>query len=260
MTPRSRYWLLLVFGLLILHGCRSARTLVPEAPPPADFPNHSADQILGALSLGLDSLQTYAAKASMAVKSPAQSGSFSATIAHRRADSLDLTISPGFGLVVARSLVTPDSFFVHDRFNKKFYLGPLNARTDVLPAPLRSGDVFAKMLGRLQPDRASYTVGVEDNLYVLRDSGTLMHTYWVDPALWRVVRFEHRLRSGMLLEQHVYSEFANFDGHIMPSRIEIELPEEDTSIRLTYRSLDLNPDRLAFRFTRPSNIETLVIR
>ncbi|GAB5521831.1 MAG: DUF4292 domain-containing protein [Rhodothermales bacterium] len=252
--------MLVIIALLVLQGCRTSRTLVPDAPPPANFPNHSAAQILDALAVGLDSLQAYTAKASMSIKSPEQSGSFSATLNHRRADSLDLSISPGFGLVVARSLVTPDSFFVHDRFNKKFYLGPLDARTNVLPAPLRSGDVFPQMLGRLQPASADYSVSVEDDLYVLRDAGELMYTYWIDPAFWRVVRFEHRLRNGMLLEQHVYTDFARFDGQVVPSRIEIELPEEETSIRVSYRSLDINPSSLDFSFKRPTDIETIVIR
>ena len=121
-------------------------------------------------------------------------------------------------------------------------------------------DVFPQMLGRLQPAPATYTVSVEGDLYILQDAGQLMHTYWVDPSLWRVVRYEHRQRNGMLLEHHIYSDFARFDGQIVPSRIEIELPEEETSIRVTYRSLDLNPEVLDFSFKRPTDIETIVIR
>ena len=86
-----------------------------------------------------------------AIKVPAQSGNFSADITHRQNDSLYITISPGMGIEAVRALITPDSFFVHDRINREMSFGSIQFLRRILPFPAASDTLYAAMLGMMAP-------------------------------------------------------------------------------------------------------------
>ena len=238
---------LFVLALAVIFGCSGPRPTRPiEREMPDDFPYHSAEDILFHLSLQGDTLHSFRAKGSAAIRTPEQGGQFSVDMQSRRRDSTFVSISPGLGIEAARALMTPDSFYFYDRLKNRLVYGAILDAGDVLPHPFATEDVFQNLLGLVVPKRSvDWEVRVNSTYYHLIDAyGT--RTYVIDPALWRVTRYEERDASGTLLEEYVFSEFDTFDGVILPRRVVFRRPSEESTASIYYRSLSLNPENLSF--------------
>lgn len=234
-------------AVLLLSSCSSGPKLADRPTDlPAGFPNHSLTEIRQHIAQPTDTLRTFEAKAQLSIKSPARSGRFGSTVRHRRGDSLYLSISPGLGIEAARALVTPDSFFVYDRINNTLTYGALEDAGRQLPAPLTQGQTFENFLGILAPEAATdWAVTADSARYVLTDpSGR--RTVTVDPALWRVTRYEERAADGSLAEERVFSDFDRFSGLYLPRRVVLRRPGDEATASIYYRDLTLNPGGLAF--------------
>lgn len=239
-------------------GCAgSARTAVrPDVP--AGFPHHTLAQIRQQLAQG-DTLTAFRARASLSIHTSAQTARVSAELRQRRGDSLYVSVSPGLGIEAARMLVTPDSFFVYDRLKQRLLYGSLAYAEAVLPAPLSGDDVFLALLNLTQPEAdVAWRVKAEGVYYTLRDpSGR--RRYLVDPAVWRVARYEERTPDGALVEARTYSEYDAFDGRFLPRRILLQRPMDDTTLAIYYRDLSLNPPVLSFALRVGASVERVLV-
>lgn len=243
----QRFSVLLAFLLLAVAGCSSTRPR-GDAPAelPAAFPHHTPDQIRFNLLRPADTLRAFAARASLTLRSPQQSGQFSADLRSRRDDSLYLSISPGLGIEAARALVTPDSFFLYDRIRNNLTFGSLHDAEGILPPPLTGGDLFGSLLGLVAPDAGvAWQITADESHYLLRSPDGLQ-TFVVDPARWRVVRYERRTPTGEVVEEQVYSDFDRFGDVFLPRRVVFRRPTEETTATVYYRDLTINPDALTF--------------
>lgn len=236
----------LLFGAIILWGCAApAATVEPPPELPAAFPNHSADDITRLIRSDADRLNAFSARAQLAIDSPSQRGSYAATIRSRRADSLFLSVGQ-FGFEGLRALVTPDSFFVYDLLRNRLTYGGVDQAAASLPIPVGGDDVFRSLLGTIVPDAdTDWRLNAGGRFYTMTHppSG---RTVVVDPSIWRVIRYEERAPSGDLLEERLFSDFAEFDGVLLPRHVAINMPEQDTRVTLVYRSIALNPAALDF--------------
>lgn len=232
-------------AVILLNGCASKRAAIEREIPEA-FPYHTVDQILFNLQTTEDPVDSYRAKAAISIKTADDGGQFSAEMHARRNDSLYVSISPGLGIEAARALVTPDSFYFYDRIKNRLVYGSLEESAGILPRPFASRNLFENLLGLIVPSAdIQWEVSADTSYYYLRDvDGTM--TYAVDPAFWRVVRFEERLPNGVLVERRTFDEFDEFDDLVLPRRVRFERPTEDQRASIYYRDLTLNPDRLSF--------------
>ena len=255
---RHRPSVLLALGLLWLAGCAGSRPPGAARPEMPDaFPHHSFSEIRAHLLDGADDLRTFTARASLTVQSPLQSGRATAKIYARRDDSLYLSLSPGLGIEAARTLVTPDSFFVYDRIEKQLYYGALRDAGDFLPGPVGAMDLFANLLGILAPDPdVHWTVEADTAMYTLRDASG-RRTYTIDPAFWRVVHYRELALNGEVIEERRFSEFDRFDGAYLPRRLVFRRPLDDTYASLYYRDLDLSPDFLLLHLRIDGSVERI---
>ena len=177
---------------------------------------------------------------------PSQSGSFTAQMHVRRADSLYMSIRVTFGIEAARTLVTPDSFFVYDRINKQLVFGPLSYAKAFLPPPFVLGNFFPNLLGMVPPDPSvKWEVEADSMRYYLRDPAHL-RTYIVDPILWRVIRYEEKDAAGTIVEDRTYSDFDNVDGYFLPRRLVFRRPPDKAFASIYYRDMELNPRSQSF--------------
>lgn len=237
-----------VLAVLVLSACSSGPKLADRPTDlPAAFPNHSADEIRQFVAQPTDTLRSFEAEAQLSIDAPERSGRFGSTVRHRRGDSLFLSISPGLGIEAARALVTPDSFFVYDRINNELTYGALaDAPRSQLPAPLMQGQTFENFLGILTPEAATdWTVTADSARYVLTDPEG-RRTITVDPALWRVTRYEERATDGALVEERVFSDFDRFGALYLPRRVVLRRPGDEATASIYYRELTLNPGGLSF--------------
>lgn len=243
----------------VVAGCSGPRLADRPTDLPDAFPFHTAAQIQQYLQLEPDTLYGFSANARVSMRSPANSGSFSARVEHRRSDSLYMSIRVTLGIEAARTLVTPDSFFVYDRIHKQLIYGSLDYTAGLLPEPFASDDLFPSLLGLIVPEaEVPWRVEADSAFYYLHDPAN-ERTYAVDPALWRVVRYEERTPSGMILEERVYSDFDLFHDLYLPRRVVYNRPLDDASASIYYRSLSLNPGEQAFDLRLGDNVERVPV-
>jgi hypothetical protein len=164
----------------------------------------------------------------------------------RRDDSLYLSISPGLGIEAVRLLVTPDSAFVYDRIDNRVRYGSSEDAAAILPVPIGMDVLASAILGRTVPDASvAWQVAAEDDRYVLTSPAN-DEQYVVDPTLWRVVSYERRDSAGRLVEERRFEDYSAVDDVVLPRRLVFQLPEEETTVVLTYRDIDVNPSGLSF--------------
>lgn len=157
-----------------------------------------------------------------------------------------MSVKPLFGVVVARTLVTPDSFFVYDRIKRKLILGALDEAAGLLPPSFTSADVLPNLLGLLEPDpTVRWQLSSDSSFYFLMDPHERLR-YTVDPSIWRIVRMEEFTSTGELVEERNFSNFAVVEGIPMPRRVALRRPFDETAASFYYKSIDLNPDQLSF--------------
>ena len=252
--------LLVFIAILSLSACSGSRsTMNNDLALPSEFPNHTLDQIRTNLAILPLPLDAYKAETAFSIRTPSQSGSFSASISHKKNDSLLISISPGLGIVAVRTLVTPDSFFVHDRINKELTLGRLESLQRIFPLPSSSEAIYASMLGLLTPEENEDWELEVGNRYYTVSQPTLNTSFIIDPIYWRVVRYEERSASGSLLEERTYSEFDDIDGVFLPRRLTFRRPEDDTAASIYYRDLTINPSSLSFDFNVSSSVQRIIL-
>lgn len=254
MTERTRYptmtnrsVLLPALALLLtLAACTGSGGGMRGDKQGDAFPNHSPEQVRALLGTVPQDLTGLKIQARTTLRSPIQSGSFTATIHHRRDDSLYMSVKVLLGIEPARVLVTPDSFFVYDRIKKEVMYGSLDESEGLLPAPLASEDPFLNLLGLIHPDPTiRWSLRADDQYYYL-EAPKNRARYIIDPGFWRVLRYETRDAEGLLTEARTFADFQEVGDLLIPHRVNFQRPQEDVSIQLTYRDVDLNPASLSF--------------
>lgn len=236
----------LLVGALAVAGCSGPRELERPTTLPETFPNHTTEQIQRLLQVpAADTLTGLFARASLALNAPAQSGTFSSQLTHRRGDSLFMTLSPGFGIEAARALITPDSFFIFDRINKRLIYGGSDLVTAFFP--LDTDDLFRNLTGLVVPSGDGPWLRSADGqyYYLTRPDSTVRYT--IDPSIWRVVKYQQRSLDGTLIEDRSFLEFDTIEGVVLPRRVVLRRPQDQTTASLYYRDVDLNPASMTFR-------------
>ena len=242
-------------GAFVLGGCSSSRSITDrDSNLPENFPNHSYSEIINFLNSPV-AVEAYASESALSVKSPVQSGSFSASIGHRKNDSLLISISPGLGIIAARALITPDSFYVHDRINKELGIGTIHDIQQLLPLPADAEALYSAMLGLWIPESSvDWELTADKGYYILKEPNN-KYVLFVDPIYWRVVRYVENDAEGKLVEERTFAEFAEFDGVYLPRRLTFRRPGDDTSASLFHRKLTVNPTDLQFNFNVSSSVK-----
>ncbi len=222
---------------------------------PVGFPNHSYNEIIQLISNQPIDITGYESESALAVKSPKQSGSFSASISHKKNDSLQISISPGLGIVAVKVLITPDSIYVHDRINKELGIGTLDDMQRMLPLPTDPTSLYGAMLGLWMPESSVlWELTAEKGYYILKEPGN-RRTMFIDPIFWRIARYVENDAQGVLVEERTFAEFEDYDGIYLPRRLTFRRPGDDTSASLYHRKLTINPTALAFDFNVSSSVK-----
>jgi outer membrane lipoprotein-sorting protein len=238
---------------LLLASCSGPSRTTGAPALPDRFPNHSTDQIRTQILGASDTIQSYSAKARVAVQSPDQDRSFNAVVHHRRGGSLFMRVSL-FGVEGGRLLVTRDSVFFYDTRNSVLRVGPVEDVQQLFPAPVSSDDFFQNMLGLLAPTRtADGSPQADSSLYYVSDA-TDQEQYTVDPTRWRVVRYEERSESGTIVQKRVFSDFRPVEGVLLPAQVMFQQPAADLQARVEYQEMTLNPSDLSFSLDVPSQV------
>lgn len=246
---------LVIIGSLAA-GCAAPRPAADPAPAdvPGEFPHHSLDDIEQHIRASTDTLRTFSGRGQLSINSPDQRGTYSATLRGRRSDSLFLSVGQ-FGFEGLRALVTPDSFYVYDVLRNRVSYGSVDDAGSVLPLPVGGDDAFRSLLGIIVPrSDGGWRLNASGRYYTLAESER-GQTLVVDPSTWRVIRYEERDETGQLVEERLYSDFQETGGVILPRRVTFNLPQQETSVTMSFRDITLNPSSLDFNLRASGSAE-----
>lgn len=247
-------------ALLLCAGCGGALR-VSEDVNRKSLPNYTPEEIVCHVESALpESLNTFVATANLSAQSPAFSGNLTARIAHRRQDSLYLSLSAApLGIEVARFLATPDSFFYYDRLAKTLSLGTLNAAEAALPFLFVGDSVFRVFLGLVVPDTDTALQLRPDLGHYVLQTKDHRKRWIVDTASWRVVLYEEQTNDGSITEAVSYSDFDIIAGVRLPRRIIVRRPGDKTNVSIYYREIALNPDALSMQLHVPNDVVHILV-
>ena len=155
--------------------------------------------------------------------------------------------------------MTPDSFYVHDRINKELTIGGIEKIQKVLPLPVTSETLYSSMLGLLEPITTKEIELSADSRYYTLSIPEENKKFMIDPAFWRVVRYEERSQDGSLIEERTFSEFDDVEGVYLPRRLTFRRPGDDMSASIYYRDININPRKISFDFNVSSSVQRIII-
>lgn len=256
---RARFSVL-VFGFLV-SACGSiqpATTVYSDRPE--GFPDHSVEQILNLLPSSPDAFNELYAETAVAVSSPDENGRFSTRISYRKGDSLLIRIRFPLGIEGARVLVTHDSAWVYDRIHNEVIVGTHEEIAAVLPGAIFGTNIIADAIDFIRPDSSIAWNLTADSLryHLVSPDSTLRID--IDPVLWRIVHIEHKNLEGMVIEQRWYTDFRTINQHVLPLRMIVSRPEEDTRLSMVLRKIDTTPGPLSFDLGLKSDTRRILIR
>ena len=194
-------------------------------------------------------MEAFESQARVAIHANKLDQRVTATIRARRGDSLLAAVRGPLGIEVARALVTPDSLFALDELQGRLYAGPAAVAERYVPGAAEPEALFGSLVGVLQPDPAvRWEVRTHEGQYVLDDPGPRRRTFVVDPALWRVVRYQERAEDGRVLDDRAFEAFDTLGGVVVARRVVLRRPVDGASVTIEHRQLALDPGRLRFPF------------
>jgi hypothetical protein len=227
--------------VLLAAGCATSRdAVVTDLDMPALFPNHSEAQIVNAVRGSGERIQTFESRARMRFEGPEGKGAASVRFRQRRDDSLYASVRVTLGIEAARALLTPDSVFVHDIFRGKLLFGAVSDVDALVPTPTTFGELFPNLSGTLYPEPGvRWSVEADTMHYIMTDTAGLRRVR-VDPRTWRVVELTLLSPEGEIEEKRTFSEFDEFDGYILPRRLDFIRPLDGTRMSIYHRTLHVN--------------------
>ena len=246
---------------LLFQGCL---TLAPRADTdPATariLPELTAAQIADRLPEFPTALRELYAETDVAVASPEENGRFAARISYRRADSTLIRVRFPLGVEGARVLITSDSAFVYDRIEGVLIAGTPEAISAALPVAVAATDLIDTAFGFVAPASTAGWSATSDSIRYRLTSPDGRTELTVDPDIWRVVNVTLRDAAGMILEQRWYTNFSQFNETLLPQRMSLSRPPEDTRLTMALRALRTDPAGLSFDLNVSPGVERRIIR
>ncbi len=240
--------------VLIITGCAGSRPALDRIDPVEAYEVESVMDSVWAHALPI----SLKARGDLSMKTPLYSGTLTAEIAHRRADSLLMVFRVrGLSIEGGRLLVTQDSLFFYDRFAQTLRIA--DSRHPALPALFSVQNATEQMLGYVRPIPGTplQLESTQDGL-VLTDS--LVHrTYTVDPEYWRTVQMTQYDASGTLIEALYFSDFFAVGEEFFPRQIIYRNPAMNTNAILYYQSLSINEPITSMSLDLPGGVNRVLL-
>ncbi len=246
--------------LLTFAGCSGPLVRnAPDADAPADFPNHTVQQIAYQLAAQQPQVRTFRSEGRLEIETQQISQGAGISIRASLADSVYAKLRGPLNIEVGRALVTADSILAHDKLRRKYYFGPLAVTDRYVAGSGEPGLLAQTLVGLIVPTvTEAMTVDAADQYYHLsvKDGAGHLRQHWtIDPALWRVIRMEERASDGTVLTSRVFSSFDTVNNIVIPRTVELSSPSRGITITVEHQQLTLNPSSITYPFSRPRDVE-----
>jgi outer membrane lipoprotein-sorting protein len=250
----------LAAALFVASGCTSPVAVFPKPKPSIADSALAARDLLARLGARYGKLKSFKALAEMDYEGNGDRLHVAEAVVVERPDRLRIEMMSPFG-VALQIACDGRRLFAYHRGEKTFYGG--GATADNLSRftrlPLQARDVADLLVGlppgRERRGRSRIEFEEPTDLWrvtaPLADSG--LQILWFDRERLLPVRTEEVDRDGSRRYLTRYADYREIAGIDIPHEIELEIPAEDTKVRLTYSGIELNGKVSAslFRFQPP---------
>jgi hypothetical protein len=224
--------------------------------------------LLSQLDINEFQFETLSAKAEFTLIKGGKKTSFKASVRMRKDSVIWMSITPAFGIEMARILITKDTVKVINRLQKEYFVGDyryLNKRFNV---DLVFDDIQSVLLGnsiafeadeklKFSIDNEMYYLGnmkkrkankADEKPEKIERKKDEVVSLWLDESTFKINRF---LLSDLTADRFVkgdYSNHMNVENQLMPKNVEFNIQSEDPAkLNIEYSKVSLN-NPLSFSF------------
>jgi hypothetical protein len=254
--PRSAHVLPLA---LLLASCAPTRESLM-----LDTRQVPADRVIQAVRNGETPDALFSGAGSVSFESPDMNGSVFFSVVMRRPDSLLVRLEGPFGLDVGHLFADRNHFVLYNAMENWYMDEPTSSAgmRSALPIDLPFDQMIDAFAGtfHLPATGTPVSYSVDDDKFLLRyRQGTDTASYWVDPLLRVVTRYQI-VRGDSTVVDATADRFTEEGGRVVPRSITMTLPASSRSVSVFYSSIDPNPSTVSFARTVPARARRRILR
>lgn len=225
----------------------------------------TSTRLIKKLEANRRAIKTFNAVGTMDVDSKDFGGSATFEVTLKKPDTIKVNIYGPFGIDLAEAVVTNRNFIFYDVMNNKVYKG-MNSQSalkeifkvdftfeELMDAFAGSVNLTEKL--RREPDIYNVYDDTYELIYV--DDDLRKNIYVINQADLAITSFKITDSSGKNSLLGKYVRFQNYNDVPVPQESEIINYEMDQSIRLKYKSIDINSEPKEFTINYPSDAEII---
>ena len=249
------FFVLALFSTLLFESC------VPSKPT-NDVEILSSERLINKLEVNRRRIKSFEGSGTITVKNPQVNNSASFSIVLQKPDSIYLTIYGPFGIELAQSLVTKNSFVFYDVLKNTAYEGSVtdDVLRDIFRINLSFNDLLDAFIGsvnlteNLYKPPTKYDVIYDKYVITYVDSNSLKTSeYEVDVRELGITKYLLKNRSGEVLLEGKYSDFGIVEGVALPYKIDLRNTEENQFVTVQYKNMSANKKNIFVDFKVPED-------
>jgi outer membrane lipoprotein-sorting protein len=234
---------------------------VPSKPT-NDVEILSSERLINKLEVNRRRIKSFEGNGTITVKNTQVNNSASFSIVLQKPDSIYLTIYGPFGIELAQSLVTKNSFVFYDVLKNTAYEGSVtdDVLRDIFRINLSFNDLLDAFIGsvnlteNLYKTPTNYDVIYDKYVITYVDSNSLKTSeYEVDVRELGITKYLLKNRNGEVLLEGKYSDFGIVEGVALPYKIDLRNTEENQFVTVQYKNMSANKKNIFVDFKVPED-------
>jgi hypothetical protein len=263
----KRFGFLLFALVILMAACKTEK--VSRKP----LEGKNKDFLLEKLEANEVDFKTFSAKSSISVQNESSTNSFKSTIRIQKDSAIWVSVTPLFGIELARILLTKDSLKVINRINAEYFIGDYEYFYKKYDIALEFETIQALLIGnkvdferdeklKFSIDKEKYYLGNIKRRKVERverkpkkiDNNELV-SLWLNPTSFKI---EEMLISDLTASRFVramFSQHQEIEGKLFPTQLTFYLNESvNDKVDIEYTKITLDQP-ISFSFNIPSKYE-----
>jgi hypothetical protein len=225
-----------------------------------------SDRLIKKLEANRRKVKNFEGTGSLKINTPDINTTASFKVVLQKPDSVYLEVYGPFGIDLAQALVTGNNFTFYDVMHNKVYKGKSNSDIlkKIFKVDLSFSDLIDAFTGAVnltprltqQPD--NYEIVYDKYVLTFIDSLTSQkNKFTIDIRDLVITNYQVLNASDKVLLESTYTKFKLQDGISIPYTTDISLKNENQSLKIEYRKIDLNKNDVKISMNIPDDAEVV---